>query len=202
MSVSSRCTTVTCMPRSERPCAASRPNKPPPMTTARRPAPERSSMLLTSSRSRNVTTPGSSLPGSGSMMGSEPVAMSSRSYGATTPFFERTVRRLRSISTIGIARMQRDAAARVPVGPVQHDVVGLLLAGEHRRQQDAVVVAARLGAEHGDGEAVGDAELEQLFDRAHAGHAIARHHQARALLRVAAPRRMHAPVRHARRYRR
>ena len=76
--------------------------------------------------------------------------------------------------------MQRDAAARVPVGPVQHDVVGLLLAGQHRRQQDAVVVAARLGAEHGDGEAVGDAELEQLLDGAHAGHAVADHHQAYA----------------------
>ena len=36
ISVSSRCTTVTCMPRRARPCAASRPNNPPPMTTARR----------------------------------------------------------------------------------------------------------------------------------------------------------------------
>ena len=79
ISVSSRCTTVTSMPRSARPCAASRPSNPPPMTTARRFAPEASSMRFTSSRSRNVTTPGRSLPGSGSMIGSEPVASSSRS---------------------------------------------------------------------------------------------------------------------------
>ena len=96
--------------------------------------------------------------------------------------------------------MQRDAAARVPVGPVQHDVVGLLLARQHRRQQDAVVVAARLGAEHGDRKAVGDTELEQFLDGAHAGHAVARHHQARAPQSVG---RLdeHAPIRHPRRIR-
>ena len=54
----------------------------------------------------------------------------------------------------------------------------LLLAGQHRRQQDAVVVAVRLGAEHGDVVEV-RRELEQFLDRAHAGHAVADHDQTR-----------------------
>ena len=33
---------------------------------------------------------------------------------------------------------------------MDHDVGERLLAGQHRREQDAVVVAVRLGAEHGD----------------------------------------------------
>ena len=39
---------------------------------------------------------------------------------------------------------------RVPLEVVQHDLVERLLAGQHRRQQDAVVVRMRLGAEHRD----------------------------------------------------
>ena len=66
------------------------------------------------------------------------------------PLRERTMRRLRSISTTGSPACSVMPCSRVPVRPMQHDVVGLLLARQHRRQQDAVVVAARLGAEHGD----------------------------------------------------
>jgi hypothetical protein len=44
------------------------------------------------------------------------------------------------------------------------------------RQQDAVVVGVRLGAEDGDVVQVGR-DLQQLFERAHAGHAVADHHQ-------------------------
>ena len=44
------------------------------------------------------------------------------------------------------------------------------------REQDAVVVRVRLGAEHGDVVQVGR-DLQQLFERAHAGHAVADHHQ-------------------------
>ena len=63
MSVSSRCTTVTCMPRSERPWAASSPSNPPPMTTARRPAPERSSIRFDVVDDRETsTTPASPCP--------------------------------------------------------------------------------------------------------------------------------------------
>ena len=97
--------------------------------------------------------------------------------------------------------MQRDAAARVPVGPVQHDVVGLLLAGEHRREQNAVVVAVRLGAEHGDGEAIGDAELQQFFDRAHAGHAIAGHDEPYAASALGRLPELHVPPTRASRMR-
>jgi hypothetical protein len=100
-----------------------------------------------------------------------------------------------------ITRMQGDAAARVPDRPVQHDVVGLLLAGQHRRQQDAVVIAARLGAEHGDGKAIRHAQFQQLFHGTHAGHAIAGHHQADALVR-ARNLDLHLSVLHARRVRR
>ena len=55
---------------------------------------------------------------------------------------------------------------------VQHDLVERLLAREHRRQQDAVVVRMRLGAEHRDVVGV-RRELQELLERAHAGHAVA-----------------------------
>ena len=59
---------------------------------------------------------------------------------------------------------------------VQHDLVERLLAGQHRRQQDAVVVGVRLGAEHRDVVEIGR-DLQQLLERAHAGHAVADHHE-------------------------
>jgi hypothetical protein len=46
--------------------------------------------------------------------------------------------------------VQRDAVVAVPVEIVEHDVLQRHLAGQNRRQQDAVVVAVRLGAEHRD----------------------------------------------------
>ena len=53
-----------------KPVAASSPSRPPPITTARRPLPRRlRACASTSSRSRNVTTPGRSLPGTGSTIG-------------------------------------------------------------------------------------------------------------------------------------
>jgi hypothetical protein len=60
----------------------------------------------------------------------------------------------------------------IPVQSVQHDVVERLLAGQHRREQDPVVVRMRLRAEHGHVTVVGR-KSEELFERAHAGHAIA-----------------------------
>jgi hypothetical protein len=48
------------------------------------------------------------------------------------------------------AQMQGDAVLGVPLQRVEDDLVEGLLAGQHRRQQDAVVVGVRLGAEHGD----------------------------------------------------
>jgi hypothetical protein len=76
-----------------------------------------------------------------------------------------------------LAEMQGDVVGRVPVAVVQHDLRQRLLAGEHRREEDPVVVRMRLGAK--DGNFVGVwSELQQFFQRAHARHAVADHHQA------------------------
>ena len=66
-----------------------------------------------------------------------------------------------------------DAVVGVPVVAVEDDVVLVLLAGQHRRQHDPVVVAVRLVAEDGDPELVAAAALEHLLDEAGAGHAVA-----------------------------
>src|SRR5215204_1204369 len=73
-----------------------------------------------------------------------------------------------------------DAVVGVPVVAVEHDVVLVLLAGQHRRQHDPVVVAVRLVAEDGDPELLAAAALEHLLDEARAGHAVAHDHQPRA----------------------
>ena len=82
-----------------------------------------------------------------------------------------------------VAGDQRDAVLVVPLARVEHDVVDGLLRREHRRQQDAVVVAVRLRAEHRDVVHV-RREREQLLDGAHARHAVADEHElALSLLR-------------------
>jgi hypothetical protein len=83
-----------------------------------------------------------------------------------------------------LAQVQTDAAFGVPVQRVQHDVVEGLLAGQHRRQQDAVVVGVRFGAEHGDVVHV-RRQLQQFFQRADARHAVAHHDQSWLLHRFA-----------------
>ncbi len=93
--------TDTSMPRVARPLAASRPSRPPPMTTARRWAAAASIMRFTSWMSRKVRTPCSSLPGTGRTKGVEPVASSSLSYGVTVPSAARIWRRARSIFVTG-----------------------------------------------------------------------------------------------------
>ncbi len=79
ISVGIRWSTVTFMPRSESPCAASSPSRPPPITTASPPCSAARSILPMSSMSRNVTTPCKSWPGHGMMNGSDPVASNSLS---------------------------------------------------------------------------------------------------------------------------
>ncbi len=74
------------------------------------------------------------------------------------------------------ARMQGDAVLRIPGPVVEDDLVQLLLARQHGRQHDAVVVGVGLGPEYRDLVEVGR-DLEQLLQRAHAGHAVAHHHQ-------------------------
>ena len=75
-----------------------------------------------------------------------------------------------------LAGMQRDSVFRIPGRIIEHDVVDGFLAGKYRRQQNAVVIAVRLGPEDGDVVAVGD-DLEQFFQRAHPRHAVADQHQ-------------------------
>jgi hypothetical protein len=75
-----------------------------------------------------------------------------------------------------VGRVQGDAMFVVPRARMQHDVVHRLLPRQHRRQEDAVVITVRLGAEDGDVVQAG-VELEQLFDGAHACHAVADHDQ-------------------------
>ena len=73
-----------------------------------------------------------------------------------------------------LAEVQRDALLLVPGQRIEHDLVERLFAGQHGAQHDAVVVGVRLGAEHGDVVQVGR-DLEQLFERAYTGHAVADH---------------------------
>jgi hypothetical protein len=78
------------------------------------------------------------------------------------------------------AQMQLDPAAFVPLDIIQHDVLYGLLAGQHRRQEDAVVIGKRFRSEHGDFVNV-RRNPEQFFQRAHARHAIADHNQLQLL---------------------
>ena len=71
---------------------------------------------------------------------------------------------------------QLDVVVQVPIQIVEHDLFEGLLTGQYRRQQDAVVVGVRLGAEHGDVVQL-VAQLEQFFQGANPGHAVADHHQ-------------------------
>ncbi len=75
-----------------------------------------------------------------------------------------------------LAGLQPDAALGIPRPVVEHDFRQRLLAGQHRRQQDAVVVAVRLGAEHGDVVKLGR-DRQQLLDGAHARHAVTDQYQ-------------------------
>jgi L-fucose mutarotase/ribose pyranase (RbsD/FucU family) len=77
-----------------------------------------------------------------------------------------------------LAQMQRDVVFLIPLERVQHDVAERLLARQHRREQDAVVVRVRLRAEYRD-VVVARRNRQQFFDRADAGHAVADHDETR-----------------------
>ena len=72
--------------------------------------------------------------------------------------------------------VQGDPMIAVPGQRIQHNLVQRLLARQHRRQQNAVVVRMWLGTEHRDFIQI-RCKLQQLFKRADAGHAVADHHQ-------------------------
>ena len=170
--VGMRCTTVVFMPFIARPAAASRPSRPPPITTALPPLPAAASMASTSSRSRKVTTPGRSTPGTGIRIGLRAdrdhqgvIALALASIGADG---------LRGAvdGDDRLAPAQVDAVAFVPGVVMDDDVLELLFAGQHRRQHDAVIVDARLGAEDGDVVAAWGSR-EQLLEQAAGRHAVA-----------------------------
>ena len=64
----------------------------------------------------------------------------------------------------------------IPGIVVDHDVFHGLLAGQHGRQQDAVVIAVRFRPKHGDVVFVG-VQLEQFFQGSHPSHAVADQHE-------------------------
>ncbi len=84
----------------------------------------------------------------------------------------RTVLRRAVDGDDGLALAQIDVVSRVPGVVMDDDVVELLFAGQHRRQHDAVVVDARLGAEDRHVVAVGRAR-EELVEHAAGRHAVA-----------------------------
>jgi len=105
-----------------------------------------------------------------------------------------------------LVEVQLDAVVGVPVEVVEDDLGHRHLAGQDRGEQDAVVVGMGLGAEDGDVVVV-RGDLQQLFQGAHAGHAVAHQHQFgfvhEALLRSPAsgmrdgPQTASAPLRYA-----
>ena len=136
-------------------------------------------MRSQSSSVRNTNTPCLNVPCSsrtfaiGGMTGLLPVAMTSVSYALR----QSAGRRHLFLAQIDLldarAGVKRDAVGRVPRHGVDEDVVGLVAARQHAREQNAVVVAARLVAEHRDVEAARAAALEQIFDESRARHAVA-----------------------------
>ncbi len=72
----------------------------------------------------------------------------------------------------GVARHQLDRIVGIPDEIVDHDVVERLVAGEQRREHDAVVVHVRLGAEDRDAIA-GRIAHEDFLDGAAARHTVA-----------------------------
>ncbi len=70
------------------------------------------------------------------------------------------------------AGVEGDAVLLVPGAIVEDDVIDGLLAGEYRREEDAVVVGVGLRPEDGDVVEVGR-QLQQLFQGTHPGHAVA-----------------------------
>ena len=110
--------------------------------------------------------------GMGSMKGVEPVAMSRRSYSSSVPSSAITLRLTRSmvLTCLPVCRVMLFSAYQSRL--VEDDVLdGLHFAGQHRREQDAVVVGVRFGAEDGDVVMI-RLDLQQFFDGADTSHAV------------------------------
>ena len=142
-----------------RPRAASRPSSPPPMTTARvrdvsrafehavavvERAEDEDAVL---ERRRSSATQSVDRRHQRAAAGGDDqrVVRFDDAVGAATPASGRR----RCVSTRSPA-CRTTPLLRVPRQRVDDDVLGLVAAGQHAREQDAVVVAVRLVAEHGD----------------------------------------------------
>src|SRR5215203_2553097 len=73
------------------------------------------------------------------------------------------------------AGVQRDAVRCIPLERIDEGVLDLVRAGEDSREQDAIVVAVRLVAEHDDLVAVVPATRDELLDEPRTDHPIPDH---------------------------
>ena len=164
--------TVVFIPLSARPAAASRPSRPPPITTALPPC------LAAGEHGVDVVEiaegDDAGKLGAGNRKQNRPRA--GRDEKVIVGLDDAGLRAHASRGAIdgddGFALAQIDVVPRVPGVVVNDDVVELLVAREHGRQHDAVVVDARLGAEDGHVIAVGRAR-EELVQHAAGGHSVA-----------------------------
>ncbi len=107
--------------------------------------------VSTSSRSRKVTTPLQIGAGNRNDEGLRAGGDDQLVIGdAFRPPPSRRSCAARSMATTGSPERKRDAMLRVPGVIVDDDVLKGLFARQHRRKHDAIVIDARLGAEHRD----------------------------------------------------
>ena len=173
------CTTSTASPRFWSPRAASSPSSPPPITTALVRLAASAIIVEVSSSVRKPKTPSARVlssahsPVIGGKNDRLPVARISLSY------------RMRG-AVVGVHHVgegvdahdadsgsQVDVVVGVPVQRIEVDLARIIASGKDIRQQDAVVVAVRLVAEHGDVEVLAAAPGQHLLDRADPGHTVA-----------------------------
>ena len=74
------------------------------------------------------------------------------------------------------AGVQGDAVFCVPFPGIQYDFIQRLFTGQHRRQQDAVVIRVGFCTKHRDVIEIG-CQFQQFLNGAYAGHSVADHHQ-------------------------
>ena len=162
------------MPRAREAVGRLEPEQPAADHDARRRGPRAAEMVATSPRSRKVTTPGSAMPGSGrpDRRASRWRAPAGRKASARpSRRARRSARAGRSPSTRqpGAGRCRGRAHQR---GGVKRDLGRRDLAGEHAREQHAVIGGLRLGAEERDRVAAGRARAARRRSAARR-HAVA-----------------------------
>ena len=117
-------------------------------------------------------TPGRSIPGRGSRIGSEPVASTKRSNGNVVSSPTTTSRSCEIDGGRGGAGDQAHALAQVP-GPLAEPAIALLdILRQQGGQQHPVVGRRRLGADDGDVEAPRGV-LPEPLEQAQRRHAVA-----------------------------